>query len=64
VAATSSSRFVKPNYWLDTTSGTCYQVQARSRNLSLRWKSIGDIGKIYGNEGGGIDGPAVGDVRK
>jgi multidrug efflux pump subunit AcrB len=27
VAATSSSRFVVPNYWLDTTSGTTYQVQ-------------------------------------
>jgi multidrug efflux pump subunit AcrB len=27
VAATSSSRFVQPNYWLDKSSGTAYQVQ-------------------------------------
>ena len=27
VAATSSSRFLVPNYWLDATSGTTYQVQ-------------------------------------
>lgn len=26
-AATSSSRFVQPNYWLDTSTGTAYQVQ-------------------------------------
>jgi len=27
LAATSSSRFVQPNYWLDRSSGTAYQVQ-------------------------------------
>ncbi len=27
VAATSSSRFTQPNYWLDRNSGTAYQVQ-------------------------------------
>lgn len=27
VAATSSSRFTQPNYWLDKTSGTAYQIQ-------------------------------------
>ncbi|HVZ55342.1 MAG TPA: efflux RND transporter permease subunit [Chitinophagaceae bacterium] len=27
VAATSSSRFTQPNYWLDRSSGTAYQVQ-------------------------------------
>jgi multidrug efflux pump subunit AcrB len=27
VAATSSSRFVQPNYWLDKNTGTAYQVQ-------------------------------------
>ncbi len=27
VVATSSSRFTQPNYWLDKTSGTAYQVQ-------------------------------------
>jgi multidrug efflux pump subunit AcrB len=27
IAATSSSRFTQPNYWLDKSSGTAYQVQ-------------------------------------
>lgn len=27
VAATSSSRFTQPNYWLDKTTSTAYQVQ-------------------------------------
>lgn len=27
VAATSSSRFTQPNYWLDKASGTAYQIQ-------------------------------------
>jgi multidrug efflux pump subunit AcrB len=27
VAATASSRFTEPNYWLDSTTGTSYQVQ-------------------------------------
>jgi multidrug efflux pump subunit AcrB len=27
VAATSSSRFTQPNYWLDKSSGTAYQIQ-------------------------------------
>jgi len=29
VAATSSSRFTTPSYWLDKTSGTAYQVQVQ-----------------------------------
>lgn len=29
VAATSSSRFTTPSYWLDTTTGTAYQVQVQ-----------------------------------
>lgn len=27
VAATSSSRFTQPNYWLDSSTGTAYQIQ-------------------------------------
>jgi multidrug efflux pump subunit AcrB len=27
IAATSSSRFTQPNYWLDKSSGTAYQIQ-------------------------------------
>lgn len=29
IAATSSSRFSQPNYWLDKSSGTAYQVQVQ-----------------------------------
>ncbi|HVW13878.1 MAG TPA: efflux RND transporter permease subunit [Mucilaginibacter sp.] len=29
IAATSSSRFTTPNYWLDKTTGTAYQVQVQ-----------------------------------
>src|SRR5262249_13365248 len=41
VAATSSSRFVQPNYWLDKKSGTAYQVQIEVPQS--RMKSIEDI---------------------
>jgi len=29
VAATSSSRFIQPNYWLDKSTGTAYQIQVQ-----------------------------------
>ena len=35
VAATSSSRFVQPNYWLDTSTGTAYQVQVEIPQSSM-----------------------------
>jgi len=36
VAATSSSRFTQPNYWVDKTSGTAYQVQVELPQYQLR----------------------------
>lgn len=35
VAATSSSRFTAPSYWLDRTTGTAYQVQVQYPNYRM-----------------------------
>jgi multidrug efflux pump subunit AcrB len=35
VAATSSSRFTQPNYWLDKTTGTAYQVQVEYPEFTM-----------------------------
>ena len=35
VAATSSSRFTAPSYWLDKTTGTAYQVQVQYPNYRM-----------------------------
>jgi multidrug efflux pump subunit AcrB len=35
VAATSSSRFTQPNYWLDKSTGTAYQVQVEYPQYSM-----------------------------
>ena len=36
VAATSSSRFTQPNYWVDKASGTAYQVQVELPEYQLK----------------------------
>jgi multidrug efflux pump subunit AcrB len=41
VAATSSSRFVQPNYWRDASSGTAYQVQVEIPQSQMT--SIDDV---------------------
>ncbi len=41
VAATSSSRFTQPNYWLDKSTGTAYQVQVEYPQYQM--KSPDDI---------------------
>ena len=35
VAATSSSRFTAPSYWLDKSTGTAYQVQVQYPNYRM-----------------------------
>lgn len=35
VAATSSSRFTQPNYWLDKSTGTAYQVQVEYPQFAM-----------------------------
>ena len=44
VAATSSSRFTQPNYWLDKSTGTAYQVQVEYPQYSMN--STEDIESI------------------
>lgn len=44
VSATSSSRFTQPNYWLDKTTGTAYQVQVEVPQSNMR--SIEDLKSI------------------
>jgi multidrug efflux pump subunit AcrB len=58
-AATSSSRFIQPNYWRDPTSGTAYQVQVEIPQS--RMSSIEDLDSVPALAGGG-SGPLIGDV--
>jgi multidrug efflux pump subunit AcrB len=58
-AATSSSRFIQPNYWRDPTSGTAYQVQVEIPQS--RMSSIEDLDSVPALPGGG-SGPLIGDV--
>ncbi len=44
VASTSSSRFTEPNYWLDSTTGTAYQVQVEVPQALM--SSIGTVERI------------------
>lgn len=44
VTATSSSRFTQPNYWLDKTTGTAYQVQVEFPQFQMN--STDDIERI------------------
>lgn len=56
LAATSSSRFVQPNYWRDPASGVAYQVQVEIPQH--RMSSVEDIENVPLAEGGA----RVGDV--
>ncbi|RAJ80217.1 multidrug efflux pump subunit AcrB [Chitinophaga dinghuensis] len=44
VAATSSSRFTQPNYWLDKSTGTAYQVQVEYPQYRLN--SADELGLV------------------
>jgi multidrug efflux pump subunit AcrB len=59
VAATSSSRFVTPNYWADPTSGIAYQVQVEIPQHSM--SSMEDISNVPIMQNGAAR-PLLGDV--
>jgi multidrug efflux pump subunit AcrB len=61
VAATSSSRFVQPNYWADPNSGIAYQVQVEVPQHTMH--SIEDLLGIPVMQNG-APRPLVGDVAK
>jgi len=63
VAATSSSRFVQPNYWRDPATGTAYQVQVEIPQARI--SSIEDVENIptmLTGSTGSTSRPLVGDV--
>jgi len=59
VAATSSSRFVTPNYWADPNSGVAYQVQVEVPQHSM--SSIEDVMSVPVMQNG-APRPLLGDV--
>ncbi len=61
VDATSSSRFIQPNYWLDTKSGTAYQVQVEVPQSEIN--SIAAIENIPAMPEG-ASRPLIGDVAQ
>jgi len=61
LAATSSSRFVTPNYWADPKSGVGYQVQVQVPQSDVT--SIQDVEHIPVTQGGASH-PLMGDVAQ
>jgi len=61
VAATSSSRFVQPNYWADPNSGVAYQVQVEVPQHAMH--SVEDVLSVPVMQNGALR-PLVGDVAK
>jgi multidrug efflux pump subunit AcrB len=59
VAATSSSRFIDPNYWRDPTSGNAFQIQVEIPQYEM--KSLEDVRAV---PVGGINHTVVGDVAE
>ena len=49
VAATSSSRFTQPNYWLDKSSGIAYQVQVEYPQYRMNSKDQLGLVPVSGN---------------
>jgi multidrug efflux pump subunit AcrB len=61
VAATSSSRFIQPNYWSDPASGTAYQVQVELPQSQINSiETLESVPALSGNSAG----PLVGDVAQ
>lgn len=59
VTATSSSRFIEPNYWRDPASGNAFQIQVEIPQN--RMTSVDDVRNIPVMPGGGTR-PLLGDV--
>ncbi len=51
VAATSSSRFTQPNYWLDKSTGTAYQIQVEYPEYRMNSRDQLDFIPVSGNVG-------------
>ena len=51
VTATSSSRFTQPNYWLDKSSGTAYQIQVEYPQYQMNSRDQLELVPVSGNPG-------------
>jgi multidrug efflux pump subunit AcrB len=52
VLATSSSRFIQPNYWRDPNSGNAFQIQVQlPQNRMQSVESVGDVPVMQGERG-------------
>jgi multidrug efflux pump subunit AcrB len=60
-AATSSSRFVAPNYWADPRTGIAFQVQVQVPQA--RMTSLEDL-RVIPVTGGGVAKPLLGDLAR
>ena len=60
-AATSSSRFVAPNYWADPRTGIAFQVQVEVPQPQM--KTIEDL-RVIPVSGAGASHPLLGDVAQ
>ncbi|QJB37280.1 efflux RND transporter permease subunit [Chitinophaga oryzae] len=54
VAATSSSRFTQPNYWLDKNTGTAYQVQVEYPQYRVNSSDQLGLVPVAGGSGGPV----------
>src|SRR6185369_7605217 len=61
-AATSSSRFVAPNYWADPRTGIAFQVQVEVPQP--RMTTLEDLRVVPVSAGGGIGKALLGDLAR
>ena len=64
VAATSSSRFTQPNYWLDKNSGTAYQIQVEYPQYMMNSSDQLELVPVSGNVGNPVYLRDVASIQK
>ncbi len=64
VAATSSSRFTQPNYWLDKSTGTAYQVQVEYPQYRMNAVDQLELIPLTGNAGNRVYLRDVASIKK
>jgi len=64
VAATSSSRFTQPNYWLDKGTGTAYQVQVEYPQYRMNSIDQLELVPLAGNAGNSVYLRDVATIKK
>jgi len=65
VAATSSSRFIEPNFWRDPASGSSYQIHIEIPQYKMASvEDVADVPVMPGTVDGQAGHPLLGDVAK